>query len=54
MTKKLFTAFMFILSMTGCATHTTSEQGLKKSPCACVFKPIRDADYNANIQPQNV
>lgn len=54
MYKTLLIPLIFSTILTGCATHTTSEQGLKKSPCACVFKPIGDAGYSANIHPQNV
>lgn len=33
------------LVISACASNTTSQQGLKKSPCACVYKPIPSADF---------
>jgi len=27
--------------LSGCATNTSSQKGLKKSPCACLFQPIQ-------------
>ncbi len=34
------------LFLSACASNTTSQKGLKKSPCACVFKPIENAGVN--------
>lgn len=30
-------------------TSTTSQQGLKKSPCACVYKPVPSSTYLGNV-----
>lgn len=34
------------LFLSACASNTTSQQGLTKSPCACVFKPVASAGVN--------
>lgn len=41
---------MCILSLTACATNTSSQNGLKKSPCACVYKSIPSSEYQ-NTNP---
>ena len=34
-----------LTALTACATNTSSQKGLKKSPCACVYQPIPSADH---------
>lgn len=36
-----------LVSLTGCATKSASQKGLKKSPCACVYEPL--PSYNNNV-----
>ena len=46
MKKILITMCIVSLSaLTACATNTSSQKGLKKSPCACVYQPIPSAEY---------
>ena len=33
-----------LTALTACATNTSSQKGLKKSPCACVYQPIPSAE----------
>ena len=33
-----------LTALTACATNTSSQKGLKKSPCACVYQPIPNAE----------
>ena len=33
-----------LTALTACATNTSSQKGLKKSPCACVYQPIPSVD----------
>ena len=44
--KKIFVTMgiLSLTALTACATNTSSQKGLKKSPCACVYQPIPSAE----------
>ncbi|APX64399.1 hypothetical protein AsACE_p200023 (plasmid) [Acinetobacter schindleri] len=44
--KKIFITMgiLSLTALTACATNTSSQKGLKKSPCACVYQPIPSAE----------
>ncbi|KQQ65478.1 hypothetical protein [Acinetobacter sp. Leaf130] len=34
-----------IAALSGCASNSASQKGLKKSPCACVYQSLPSAEY---------